>query len=111
MQSRLRRTFSILFFLAPLTAYADHEDALSTIFLGFGVILVFIVVILFLKIRIAGKLIISALFLTATLFTFNYVDTLPYYENMELINTLVIVIPSTIFLVSYLGLRKKFKKE
>src|ERR1700752_3210527 len=105
MNSKLNRAFSILFFLTPLTAYADHEDVLSTIFLGFGLILVFVVVILFINIRLVGKLVITALFLSATCFTFKYADTLPYYENMTLINTLVIVIPTTVFLVSYFALR------
>jgi hypothetical protein len=111
MDSSIRKTFAVLFFLTPLTAYADHEDVFATIFLGFGLTLVLIVVTFFLKIRISGKFLIIALLLTTTYFTFKYTDTLPYYENVTLINTLVVVVPSVVFLISYLGLRAKFRTE
>ena len=96
--------------LTPLTAHADHEDVFSTLFLGFGLFILFIIILFFLRIRIEGKSLVGGLYTLATYLTFRQVDNLPYYENKALINTLVIIIPSTVFLLSYLGLRKKFKK-
>jgi hypothetical protein len=111
MEARIKRAFSVLLCLIPMTVYADHEDVFATIFLGFGLTLVLVVVTFFMKIRISGKLLIIALLFTTTYLTFMYTDTLPYYENVRLINTLVVVIPSTVFLISYLVLRARFKTE
>jgi hypothetical protein len=111
MDSRIKNAFAVLFFLTPLTAYADHEDVFATIFIGFGLTLFLVVLTFFLKIRISGKLLIIGLVLTATYFTFKYTDTMPYYENANLINTLVAVDPSVVFLISYVGLKAKFRTE
>lgn len=111
MDSRIKKALTALFFLTPFAAYADHEDALATIFIGFGLTLFLVVLTSFLRIKISGKLLIIALVLTATYFTFKYTDTLPYYENVTLINTLVTVVPSVAFLISYLGLRAKFRTD
>ena len=110
MDNKLKLKLSTLIFLTPLTAYADHEEVLSTLFLEFGLFIVFIIILAFIKIRIGGKLVIGGLYFLATYLTFKYVDNLSYQENMTLINTLVAVIPSTVFIVSYFGLRKKFRK-
>lgn len=111
MDRRIKKALAVLFFLTPLTAYADHEAVFATIFIGFGLTVILIVMTFFLRIRKSGKLLIIALLLTTTYFTFKYTETLPYYENVTLINTLVAVIPSTVFLISYLGLRAKFRTE
>ena len=110
MDNKLKLKLSTLILVTPLTAYADHEEVFSTLFLEFGLFIVFIMILVFIKIRIGGKLIIGAVYFLATYFTFKYVDNLSYQKNMALINTLVAVIPSTVFLVSYFGLRKKFRK-
>ena len=108
--NKLKRTLATLTFLTPLTAFAHGEEVLVTMFLEFGLLVGFISSLAFIKIRIAGKLIIGGLYLLAA----SMVDILtrdwPYKENMASINFLVTIIPSTVFFVSYFGLRKKFKK-
>ena len=107
---KLKRTLATLTFLTPLTAFAHGEEVLTTIFIEFGLLVVFICILAFTKIKIEGKLIIGGLYLLATYLTFNQIENFPYRQNMSLINILVALIPSTVFFVSYFGLKKQFKK-
>jgi len=110
MGNKLKLKLSTLIFFTPLTAYADHEEVLSTFALELGLLIVFLIVLIFIKIRIWGKLIIGGLYLLSTYLIFKYTDTLPYSQNMALINTLVAVIPSTVFIVSYIVVQQMFRK-
>ena len=105
--NKLKRTLAILIFFAPLTAMAH---GLSTIVLEFGLSVVFLFILVLIKMRIEGKLIIGGVYLLATYLTDNQIDNLPYRQNMTLINILVAIIPSTVFLVSYFILKKRFRK-
>jgi hypothetical protein len=71
MDNKLKRTLATLTYLTPLTAFAHGEEVLSTIFLEFGLLVVFIFILAFAKLRIEGKLIIAGLYLLATYLTFN----------------------------------------
>jgi hypothetical protein len=107
---KLKRTLATITFLTPLIAFAHGEEVLVTMFLEFGLLVGFISSLAFAKIRIAGKLIIGALYLSALAIVDILTRDWPYRENMALINFLVVIIPSTVFLLSYFGLRKRFNK-
>lgn len=109
--NKLKRTITTLTLLTPLTACAHGEEVLVTIFLEFGLLVVIISILAYVKIRIAGKLIIGGLYLLTAILTDKLFEISSYRQNMTRINLLVTIIPSTIFLVSYLGLRTRFKKK
>lgn len=108
--NKLKPILAILVFLTPLKAFAHGEEFFTTVFIELTLLAVFIAILVFMKIRIEGKLIIGGLYLLATYLVFKQIDNLPYRQNVIFINVLVLVIPSTVFLVSYLALRKRFKK-
>lgn len=108
---KLKRALATLIFLTPLTAFAHGEEVLMTIFLEFGLLVVFTLILAYVKIRIEGKLIIGGLYLLTAYLINKLFENWPYRQNMTLISLLVTLIPSTAFLVSYFGLRTRFKKK
>jgi hypothetical protein len=107
---KLKRTLATLTSLTPLTVFAHGEEVLVTVFLEFGLIVVFILILAYVKIRIEGKLIIGGLYLLTAYLIDKVIEDWPYRQNMTLINLLVTIIPATVFLMSYFALRKRFKK-
>ena len=109
--NKFRRILATLIIISPLTAYAHGEEVMLTLFVEFILIVVFIGVLLAIKLKGQGKLIIAALYLLTTILTFISLDSLPYKENVTLVNLSLIIIPWTVFLLSYFGLRRRFMNE
>jgi hypothetical protein len=102
--------FSVLL-LAPMTAFAHGEEVLLTLLLEVIVLLTFTIVLFMINLNAKGKLIIGAISIMTIVSTFIVANKLPYNKYQTLINTVVVAVPVTVGVISYLGLRNRFQKE
>ena len=94
----------------PISGYASGQNVLTLIGLELFLIIVFIIILLTLKINLKGKGIILFVFILSHLIIYKLTEKLPYTENQLLINSLTIGIPILSVLISYLIIRKKYKR-
>lgn len=108
---KLRHILILLLLATPLTALAHGEEILETVFLEFIVVIIFVIGLLTIKLRGKGKLLIGGIFILTTVLTFIFIDSFPYNQYRTTINIVVVIVPLTIGVVSYFGLKNKFQKE
>lgn len=106
------RTFRIFLIcvLLPTLSYASGGDVLGTLWLMLVVIVAFILVLIFADINWKGKIFLTVLFVIAEAVSIILTNDMTFRENMVKINIITVAVPIGTLLVSYLGLRQKFKK-
>ena len=109
--NRLKHFLLLLLLACPLKSLAHGQDALVTVFLEFYVVVVLVIGLLAIKFNGKGKLIIGGICIFGTVLTFMIINSLPYNQYQEMINIVVVVLPLTIGVISYLGLKNKFQKK
>ena len=108
---KLKYILSLLLLASPLTSFAHGEEVLGTVFLELIAIVIFVIGLLTIKLNVKGKLLIGGIYVLATVLTFTIIDNLPYNQYRTMINIVVVVVPLTIGIISYVGLRNKFQKR
>jgi hypothetical protein len=101
----------LLLFLSPLTVFAHGQEVLETVFVEFVVMVIFVIGLLAIKLNVKGKLIIAAIYILTTVSTFVIINNLPYNQFRTTINIAVGIVPLTIGVLSYVGLRSKFQGD
>lgn len=107
---KLKTLLSLLLLASPLTALAHGEEVLVTIFLEFIVIVILVVGLLTINLTRTGKLIIGIIGMLAIVLTSIAVNSLSYNQYRTMINIVVVTVPLTIMIISYFGLKSRFKK-
>lgn len=81
-----------------------------TIFLEFIVLVILVIGLLIINLTRTGKLIIGVIGVLTIGLTSIATSSLPYNQYRTVINIVVVTIPLVIMIISYLGLKKRFKK-
>jgi FtsH-binding integral membrane protein len=89
---------------------AQGGQGLSSGLMGLVLFILFPVFLLNFKLNRTGELIISIVYIVAVIITFGVLQQIANEDNMPTINIAIVIAPVTIVLLSYLGLRKRFKK-
>lgn len=108
--NRLKYIIALLLFASPLTALAHGEEVLVTVFLEFLTVVILVIGLFTIKLNKKGKFVIGGIYLMTIILTSILTNLLPYRQNQTLINFLVVVVPLTIGIASYIGLKDKFHK-
>jgi hypothetical protein len=108
---KLKHILSLLLLISPLTAFAHGEEVLVTLFLEFIVVVILVIGLLTIKLNGTGKFIIGGIYVLAIVLSFMITNSLPYDQYRTMINIVVVVVPMTLGLISYVGLKNKFPKE
>jgi hypothetical protein len=95
----------------PLTAFAYGEEVLTTFFLEFVTLVIFVIGLLTINLNRKGKLIIGGIYILATTLTFSLINNLPYNQYRTMINIVVVVAPLTIVLIGYVSVKNRFKRN
>jgi hypothetical protein len=107
---KLRNILSLLLLASPLTALAHGEEVLVTVFLELIVFVILVVGLLTINLTRTGKLIIGVIGIFAIVLTSIAINGLPYNQYRTMINVVVVTVPLTIVIISYFGLKNRFKK-
>lgn len=106
------RHVSLLFLLVtPLTVFAHGQEVLLTVFLELASILIFVIGLFAIDLNGKGKLIVGGIYLLVTFVMFMVINLLPYRDYQTIINIIVVVLPFSAGLISYIKLRDRFQKE
>lgn len=106
-----KNIFLLLLLASPLTVFAHGEEVLLTVFLELLLIVILVIGLLTINLNGKGKLIIGGLYILAVVLTFIITNSLPYNQYRTMINFLVVFVPLTIGVISYIGLKNRFQKE
>ena len=106
-----KHILSLLLVVTPLAAFAHGEEVLGTIFLELIVIVILIVGLVTVNLNRKGKLIIGSIYFLTIVLTFTLTNLLPYRQYQTLTNILVVAVPLTTGIASYMGLKDKFQNE
>jgi|SRR6187397_865023 len=105
----LRRTLITTLLSFPLLANAHGEEVLSTFFISFACVVAFLLILYFIKESRKNKILIALSYFLAVVVVYCFTWNMPYYENMQLINWLVSVIPVIVALFCFIILRRRYQ--
>jgi hypothetical protein len=102
--------FSILMAL-PLTALADHEEALIPVFIQAISIIVFLIFMLFIKVNVSRKGILTLVYIIVAALIWITIDQMTYRDNMSIINVLIAFGPGAAVAIVYILLLRNHKRN
>ena len=112
--NKSQRTVLIIFLLVPVTTFAHGEQVLIPFVIDFVNLAIFLFAILTIRLTLTGKTILTVIYVmaigTITYWFMIYVEYLDYIESMGFTNLIIFTVPWTVYLITYLGLRTKFKR-
>lgn len=100
-----------ILFVIPMIVSAHGEEVIYSFFLQLIILTIFTAIIIALKINLKKKMMLTVMLLISTAATLFFTGKMPYNENIIKINLLIFLIPTITFILTFLSLKLKRKKE
>jgi hypothetical protein len=91
----------VLLTLFPTFAHASGGDILSLIWLELGLLITVMVLIFATKLSLKSKLIVFFAYIVSAILAFGLTSGLPYTKNLVLINTVSILVPVIVTVITW----------
>lgn len=106
-----RKAVIIILSIIPIIVSAHGEEVIYTLFLQAILILIFIVITIALKINLKNKLILGGIFALSIIASWIITNNIPYRQNELKINLILFLIPTISFIIAFLFLKFKSKRQ